>query len=160
MPNPLNLVVAAVSIAVVVGGYLTGRDHGRAACETGWQQRELDLAALWRAEVERRQARADDLARRLAAAETRTRTVHQEVIREIPSATLGRPCLGPDALGLLDRFPGLAPAGGLPDAAGEPVDSAGAVATDTQIAGWIADAWEQHERERARCNALIEWHAK
>lgn len=157
MPNPLVLIAAAVSVALAVGGYFTGRDHGRAACETRWQQRELDLAALWRAEVERKQAVADDLSRRLAATETRTRTIYQEVVREIPAATLGRPCLGPDALGLLDRLPGLAPAG-LPESAGEPADSAGSIATDTQIAGWISDAWEQHERERARCNALIEWH--
>jgi len=158
---------AVLVVTLLAGGYLSGREHGRAACALGWQQREIDLAAQWRAEVERQQAVADDLSRRLAATETRTRTVYKEIVREIPAATLGRPCLGPDALGLLGRLPGLAPTGGLPAPASEPADPAATLApaaaasgdvTDTQIAGWIADAWEQHERERERCNALIEWH--
>lgn len=33
MLNPLNLIAAGVSVALLVGGYFTGHDHGRAACE-------------------------------------------------------------------------------------------------------------------------------
>ncbi len=29
---------------------------------------------------------------------------------------------------------------------------------DPQVAQWAADVIKQHERERARCNALIDWH--
>jgi len=153
------LLIAGLVVALIAGSYFTGRSTGTTACAAEWQARELALAATWRAEVERRQALADELQRRLATAETKTRTIYQEVIREIPTATLGRPCLSDDALGLLDRFQSLATPGfGLPATAGQPVDSPSTVASDTQVAQWAADVIEQHERERARCNALIDWH--
>ena len=159
MIGTFPVVGAALAIALVSGSYVMGRSHGTAACATEWQARELATAETWRAEVERRQILADDLQRRLAAAETQTRTIHQEVIREIPAATLGRPCLSDDALGLLDRFRFRATSGlGVPATAFEPAGAVGATASDTQVAQWAADVIEQHERERARCNALIDWH--
>lgn len=153
------LLIAGLVVALIAGSYVTGHSTGTTACTAEWQARELALAATWRAEVERRQTLADDLQRRLATAETKTRTIYQEVIREIPVATLGRPCLSDDALGLLDRFQSLATPGfGLPETTGQPADSPSSVASDTQVAQWAADVIEQHERERARCNALIDWH--
>lgn len=157
--------LAAAAGAVVVafaGGVLLGEwdggDRARAACEQRALEFTVAQADAQVAALAAARAKADTLAARLAAAETRTRTVYKEIVRELPAATLGRPCLGDDALGLLDRFAGLAPLDPLPAAAGQPADSGGSVATDTQIAGWIAAAWEQHERERQRCNALIDWH--
>ena len=153
------LLIAGLVVALIAGSYFTGRSAGATACTAEWQARELELADTWRAEVERSQTLADDLQRRLAAAETKTRTIYQEIIREIPTATLGRPCLSDDALGLLDRFQSLAtPSLGLPATTGESADSPSTVASDTQVAQWAADVIEQHERERARCNALIDWH--
>ena len=153
------LLTAGLVVVLIAGSYVTGRNAGVAASTAEWQARELALAATWRAEVERRQTLADDLQRRLAAAETKTRTIYQEVIREIPTATLGRPCLSDDALGLLERFQSaLEPRGGLSETTGQPADSPPTVASDTQVAQWAADVIEQHERERARCNALIDWH--
>lgn len=46
MINPLNLMAAAVAVALLVGGYFTGRDHGRAACE---RDRAVAVAAFERA---------------------------------------------------------------------------------------------------------------
>lgn len=153
------LLIAGLVVALIAGSYVSGRNAGVAASTAEWQASELELAATWRAEVEHRQALADDLQRRLAAAETKTRTIYQEVIREIPTATLGRPCLSDDALGLLDRFQSARePRVGLSATAGEPAGAARAVASDTQVAQWAADVIEQHERERSRCNALIDWH--
>ena len=153
------LLTTGLVIALIAGSYVTGRSAGTTACTAEWQARELELAGTWRAEVARRQALADDLQRQLAATETKTRTIYQEIIREIPTATLGRPCLSDDALGLLDRFQSLAaPSLGLSATAGQPADSPSVVASDTQVAQWAADVIEQHERERARCNALIDWH--
>jgi len=153
------LLIAGLVVAVIAGSYFTGRSAGATACTAEWQARELALAATWRTEVERRQTLADDLQRRLATAETQTRTIYQEVIREIPTATLGRPCLSDDALGLLDRFQSaLEPPVGLSSTTGQSADSPSSVASDTQVAQWAADVIEQHERERARCNALIDWH--
>ena len=152
-------IATGLVVALVAGSYFTGRSAGTTACTAERQQHELALADLWRAEVERRQAVADDLQRQLAVAENRTRTIYKEIIREIPAATLGRPCLSDDALGLLDRFQSLAtPSLGLPATASESAGASGTAATDTQVAQWAADVIEQHERERARCNALIDWH--
>ena len=153
------LLTTGLVVLLIAGSYVTGRNAGAIACAAEWQARELALAATWRAEVERRQTLADDLQRQLAATETKTRTIYQEVIREIPAATLGRPCLSDDALGLLDRFQLAAQSrGGLPATTGESAGASGTAATDTQVAQWAADVIEQHERERARCNALIDWH--
>ena len=152
-------IVAGLVVTLIAGSYFTGRSAGTTACTAERQQHELALADLWRAEVARRQAVADDLQRQLAAADTKTRTIYKEVIREIPAATLGRPCLSDDALGLLDRFQLAAQSrGGLPATTGESAGASGTAATDTQVAQWAADVIEQHERERARCNALIDWH--
>ena len=152
-------IVAGLVVTLIAGSYFTGRSAGTTACTAERQQHELALADLWRAEVARRQAVADDLQRQLAAADTKTRTIYKEVIREIPAATLGRPCLSDDALGLLDRFQSaLEPPVGLSETAGQSADSPSTVASDTQVAQWAADVIEQHERERARCNALIDWH--
>ena len=153
------LMAAGLGVALIAGSYFTGRSAGSTACTAERLAQELALADLWRAEVERRQAVADDLQRQLAAAENRTRTIYKEIIREIPAATLGRPCLSDDALGLLDRFQLAAQSrGGLPATTGESAGASGTAATDTQVAQWAADVIEQHERERARCNALIDWH--
>ena len=153
------LLIAGLVVALIAGSYFTGRSAGTTACTAERQARELALADHWRAEVERRQTLADDLQRQLYATETRTRTIYKEIIREIPAATLGRPCLSDDALGLLDRFQSPAQSrGGLSATAGQSADSPSAVASDTQVAQWAADVIEQHERERARCNALIDWH--
>ena len=153
------LLIAGLVVALIAGSYFTGRSAGTTACTAERQARELALADHWRAEVERRQTLADDLQRQLYATETRTRTIYKEIIREIPAATLGRPCLSDDALGLLDRFQPTAQSRvGLSATVGQSADSAGAAASDTQVAQWAADVIEQHERERARCNALIDWH--
>ena len=120
------LLTAGLVIALVAGSYFTGRSAGTTACTAEWQARELAITDTWRAEVASRQTLADDLQRRLAATETKTRTIYQEIIREIPSATLGRPCLSDDALGLLDRFQSLAtPSFGVSETAGESAGAAG-----------------------------------
>lgn len=152
------LMAVGLVLALIAGSYVTGRSAGTTACTAEHQARELTLADGWRAEVARRQTLADDLQRQLAAAETKTRTIYKEITREIPAATLGRPCLSDDALGLLDRFQSAAESPlGLSATAGQFADSAGAAASDTQVTQWAADVIEQHERERARCNALIDW---
>lgn len=150
-------------VLVFAGGTLLGEWDGAGRARSACEQRALDYtvaqAEAQVAELDAERARSDALAARVIAAETDTRTVYKEVIREIPQATIGRPCLGPDALGLLDRFPAavavLPPA---PPAAVLPADQGEAFATDTEVAAWIADSIEQHERERQRCNALIDWH--
>lgn len=151
-----QLLIGIAAVAVVLGSYAEGRRAGRNACEATALAQSVRAVDEHIAALAAAQAKASALTARLAAAESQTRIVHKEIVREIPARTLGRPCLGPDALGLLDRA--TVQSAGLPQPAGQPADQGGASATDTQVAGWIADAIEQHERERQRCNALIEWH--
>lgn len=156
MFSTLNLIAAGIALALLLGGYFTGRDAGKTACEADWAAERAGLVAVWKQEVDRKQAVADELARGLAKAEQARTIVYKETVRELPAATLGRPCLSGDALGLLDRFAGAA--AGLPAPTGASTDQGAAAASDTQVAQWAADVIEQHERERGVCNALIDWH--
>lgn len=156
LPGLPTLVAVGIALALLAGSYFTGRDHERTRWEARVNKERAEAEASARVRIEAAQAVADRLAVQLAAAEKKRLTVYKEIVRELPAATVGRPCLSGDALGLLDNFAGAA--AGVPATAGRPADQGGAVATDTQIAGWAASVIEQHERERARCNALIEWH--
>jgi len=150
--------IAAVLIGLTLGGvaYLAGRTDGAAGCERSRAEERANMANEHARMLAEAQSRGQALARKLAAAESKRRTIYKETTHAIPAATLGRPCLDGDALGLLDTFA----ATRLPAPAGRTAGAAGAVATDTQIAGWVVDVIEQHERERARCNALIDWHGE
>ena len=156
--SPGSLIAALVAVGLLLGSYFSGRSDGKSICIAAQAQEHAALVTAWRTEVIRQQALADDLATRLAAAEQTRTTVYKEIVREIPAATQGKACLGPAALGLLDRFS--AATAGVPQATGQSAGEGGAVTSDTQIAGWALDALEQHERERARCNALIDWHGQ
>ena len=152
-PIPTVVITAIATALLVAGGYAVGHKQGATACAADWQARELASNQAWQ------QAHADELQRQLALAQTNARIRYKEVLREIPATTSGRPCLGADALGVLDRFQsGTAPGLRLSATASESAGATDAVASDTQVAQWALDAIEQHERERARCNALIEWH--
>ena len=156
---PTVFITAIATALLAAGGYAVGHKQGATACAADWQARELASTQAWQQAQQRQQAHADELQRQLAQAQTNTRIRYKEILREIPATTSGRPCLGADALGLLDRFQLAAQSrGGLPATTGESAGASGTAATDTQVAQWAADVIEQHERERARCNALIDWH--
>lgn len=156
---PTVFITAIATALLAAGGYAVGHKQGATACAADWQSKELASSQAWRQDQQRQQAHADELQRQLALAQANTRIRYKEVIREIPATTSGRPCLGADALGVLDRFQsGTAPSLRLSATASESAGATDAVASDTQIAQWALDAIEQHEHERARCNALIEWH--
>ena len=156
---PTVVITAIATALLAAGGYAVGHKQGAAVCAADWQAKELASNQAWQQAQQRQQAHADELQRQLAQAQTNTRIRYKEILREIPAATSGRPCLGADALSVLDRFQsGTAPSLRLSATASESAGATDAVASDTQIAQWALDAIEQHERERARCNALIEWH--
>lgn len=77
-----------------------------------------------------------------------------EVVKRIPDVTAGRPCLGPDAISLLNgtgkptlRETARQPAG----------ESAGTLAaSDRDVAGWIATANDQYDQCAAQLNGLID----
>lgn len=183
-----GLPVAALLAGAAVGGWAAWH-LGRAPLKTELAQLRsaqaettrlaaLASAARLQAAQQRSEALATDLLNTLATNHQLT----EEVTDALQTATAGRACLSGPALRLLNRSPGITVAGldGLPtprpgaaaagaapaaaaDAAGPP--SAGAeqppasVATDTDVATWIANAGQQYEACRARLNALIAWHA-
>ncbi|GLT22663.1 hypothetical protein GCM10007933_21230 [Zoogloea oryzae] len=100
--------------------------------------------------------RADALSAQLSATESAAAAATLEKAREIPRVTTGRPCLGPGAVRLLNGA-GQPGAGTVPQTPGAPAAADAAVATDTDVAGWIAGAQGQYETCRARLGALIDF---
>lgn len=138
------------------------------AIENKHQQELLDQADAWRKEVERRQALADDISRRAAARDRELITKLQETQHALKTATRGRPCLGGIALRVLDQATGLRPPEPAGPLHGRPAAAAAhsengaddeAVATDTDVAGWIAIAGDYYERCRARIRDIREYEA-
>ena len=122
-------------------------DHAEAA------KRAAVAASARLAEAE---TRAEALSSALAHTEQTLNHTALEATREIPRVTNGRPCLGPGAVRLLNGAvqPG---AGTVPQTPGAPAAADAAVATDTDVAGWIAGAQGQYETCRARLGALIDF---
>lgn len=128
------------------------------ALENRYRQEKLDQAAALRREVERRQALADEIARRAAAREQALTIKLEETHHALKTATRGRPCLGGAALRVLDQSTGLRPpaAAGPSDgrAAAAAADPADEEASDGDVAGWIAIAGDYYERCRERLRAI------
>lgn len=117
------------------------------------QQAAAETAARQR--LESAQALGDRLSARLSVTESAFNKKTLEVSREAARRTTGRPCLDGRVVGLLNRP---APdAGPVPQAAAAPDAADGAVATDTDVAGWIGNAQGQYATCRARLGALIDF---
>ena len=170
MFSPFNLIAAAVSIALLLGGYFTGRDAGRAAGEIDRAAERNRLLGEWQARVLDEVERADRIDSAAAQRATRLDKVLQETRHALKTTTAGRACLGGAALRVLDHAPGLrAPApdpaaGALHDgSARAAADPAGEefedIATDTDVAGWIADAGALYERCRDRIRDIRAYEA-
>lgn len=103
------------------------------------------------------QARGDAITADLLAARAEATALQEQLHEALARQTTGRPCLGGGALRLLDRA--TQPARGLPAPAGRPAAAdAEPVATDTQVAGWAANAYHQYAECARRLDALIDYH--
>nr|VFK67722.1 MAG: hypothetical protein BECKUNK1418G_GA0071005_115914 [Candidatus Kentron sp. UNK]VFK73054.1 MAG: hypothetical protein BECKUNK1418H_GA0071006_115914 [Candidatus Kentron sp. UNK] len=103
-------------------------------------------------------SRGEDLTRGLIETTNLLRRTHEKHQQEIARVTSGRACLGPGALRLLNETgAGVDGFAALPDAASGFAATDGAIATDTDVAGWIADAKRRYAACRARLDALIDW---
>lgn len=148
----------------------------------------IRLAALAGARrLQLAQERSDALAADLLATLAANDQLTQEKTHALQTSTAGRACLSDRALRVLHGAPGVRVAGapGVPPprpgaaaagaaaaaaanqasparpGAAQPAEPAAErVATDTDVAVWIATAGQQHEACRARLNALIAWHEK
>lgn len=121
---------------------------------------KADEAAASLARIQAAQARGDALETRLAASESARQTAKKETSREIDRLTTGRPCLGSDAVRLLNRsIDGAAELSNIVPETNSGVTTAdGLAATDTDVGQWIATASDYAATCRERLDALIDWH--
>jgi prophage endopeptidase len=101
------------------------------------------------------QARGDELSSRLSQTETQLSQRTEEVSRALQKVTTGRACLNSATVRLLNSAGPDHPA--VPETAGATVAEDAAIATDTDVAGWIGNAQGEYETCRARLNALIDF---
>lgn len=134
-------------------------------------KRLLGQAEIWRDEVKRKADLADDIDRARAATTVRQARQLKETQDALNAVTTGRPCLGGAALRVLDQPTGLRPAAGaallpagaLQDPAARPATDPARqgqagdgdeYATDTDVAGWIAEARDLYEQCRGRLDDI------
>jgi hypothetical protein len=111
-------------------------------------QSNADRAALER--LQKAQALGDQLSERLSKTEARLRKKEKELSNEIARNADGIVCLNSRLVGLLNAQQ--------TGEAASALDAAhGAIATDTDVAGWINSAQKQYEVCRGRLNALIDF---
>ena len=120
------------------------------------EQRARDAEAA-AAEIEAAVKRGNELAARVAAAESTRDLALQETKDALRRVTTGRPCLGGAAVRLLNESAGLKPAQ-LPGAAGQPAGADAAAASDTDVAQWAASAIRHYDTCRGRLAAIAEFH--
>jgi len=103
------------------------------------------------------QAKADGLSARLAKTEFELNQTTLEKSDAIKKLTTGRACLNSATVGLLNRARETTTAA-VPEPPGPSVAESTAIATDTDVAGWIVTAQGSHETCRARLNTLIDFY--
>lgn len=162
----LSLVLGALLAGGALGAW-AGYTQGRAPLKT-------ELATLRESNTEtarlaaiasgqrllQAQSQSTELAMRLAAQLTTNDRLTQEKTHALKTATAGRTCLSDRALRLLNQSPGITVAspGAMPAPGPRAVAPGATVATDTDLALWIAAAGNNYEQCRARLDALIDWH--
>lgn len=100
--------------------------------------------------------RADQLTRRLAAAEIERGQLMQEKTDALRRLTTGRPCLDHRAVRLLNPAPSHPER--LPEAASQPDRAAAGFATDHDVGTWIATAIRHYDTCRDRLAAVAEFY--
>lgn len=136
----------------VVGGmkdadlYRLKADHAKAQAKAESEARQR---------LEEAMHRGDKLAGQLVVTESALNKKTLEVSREVARLTTGRKCLDAAAVRLLNnpRNSG----GPMPEAPVQPDAEDGAFASDSDVAGWIANAQGQYETCRARLGSLIDY---
>lgn len=104
------------------------------------------------------QVRGDVLTRDLLAREAAITKLSKEKRDALNRLTTGRPCLGADAVGVLNDPNGAG--AGVPPSTGNTAATGGGFATDTDVGHWAAAARAAYDTCRTRLDALIDWHMK
>ncbi|MDT4329797.1 hypothetical protein RPD76_07735 [Methylomonas sp. MV1] len=156
--NPLAL-AALIGLGLGAGGgwFLTDAILNAEIAQLKADQAQALAAAetLYRERQAAEQQRGDALSAQLAQTETELNQRTLEVTRAVSKVTTGRACLGDAAVRVLNGAPRDDPT--VPEAAGASTAESAAIATDTDVAGWIGNAQYQYETCRARLGALIDF---
>lgn len=121
---------------------------------------EAAAAAAALERLQQAQARGDELAQQLAAAETTLQTQAEEASREIARLTTGRRCLDGAVVRMLNAPSQGIRLGAVPPAAGQPAAADGAAASDRDVAQWARVCRTGYDTCRARLDALIDYHER
>lgn len=116
-------------------------------------QSKADHAALER--LQKAQALGDQLSGELSKTEAKLHKKEKELSDEIARNADGIVCLNSRLVGLLNAAQ--TADGHMPQSALALDAAHGAIATDTDVAGWINSAQKQYEVCRGRLNALIDF---
>lgn len=153
----LLLVAGAVITALAL--WLAYR-HGYATAEALCQRQMAESQAAdafsyarLEANYRKQEQKGQALAAQVAKAEATNQQLLKEKNHDIRQATTGRACLDADALRLLNNNPDTRHPG-LPASSGNALVADGAVATDTDVALWAADARSRYDACRGRIDAL------
>lgn len=161
--NP-SLIAAAVGAVVTFWfgaaiGYRYADAQGEARVASLQAQHAEDFAratAEAAARLTDANAAGEALMARANAAEAARKQSAKERDDAIRKTTVGRPCLGAAAVGVLNAGALAGAAGaGLPAAAGGAAD--GAFATDTDVAAWIGGAIDGYETCRGWLDVVVTW---
>lgn len=101
-------------------------------------------------------ARGDGLSAALSATEDQLAQRTQEVQHALQKVTTGRACLNGATVRVLNHTE-QPTAGTVPEATGASVTESGAIATDTDVAGWIGGTQGKYNTCRSRLNTLIDF---
>lgn len=155
---PASLAVAALVGAAIGAGATTVIKDGEIADLRRSQAQASERAATRNiARLQAAKARGDALTNDLLQARAEADAAQEQLHAALSRVTTGRACLGGGALRLLDRA-ALGVRADLPAAAGSPAAADAAdVATDTQVAGWAADANHRYAECARRLSALIQF---
>lgn len=157
------IIAAALFFMGAAGAAALVSAHKNAEIETLKRTHAEAEAAAAAAALERlqhAQARGDELAQQLAAAETTLQTQAEEKSHEIARLTTGRPCLSAAVVRVLNSpAPGNQP-GTVPPSAGQPAAADGAAASDRDVAQWARVCRTRYDTCRVRLDALIDYHTE
>lgn len=150
----MNLLASLlIALACAVLGFYAGDDYRNSV----WEFKQLDVLYDHQTRLQFAQAKGDELAQKLLAAQTKVSQLQSKAHHDLQTTTTGTACLNAATVRVLsNQTPGLI-APSLPSAPSV-VDAEGS--TDAQVANWIADATSAYEQCANQLNALIDWESK
>lgn len=158
--KPLEWGIALAAVAALACAAYAIRQNGYAAATAHYQkilaEKDADYAisyARLEAGYREQEQKGQALAAQVAKAEATNQQLLKEKKHAIRQATTGRACLDAGALRLLNSN-GNASHSDMPASSGNALVADGAVATDTDVALWAADARRRYDACRGRIDAL------